>query len=127
MFGIHKLIITVVAILVAGAVLLGIGVCAGCVPENAAFAQKNVSETSNDSVNLSGDALITTDPLEIILAKAEEKEKIIRAEKEPWRIIAYTVGIPVGVGLLSGVLLALIYFKAYLAKSPWDNYRKERV
>ena len=67
---------------------------------------------------------VVLDAAKVIAARAEGKAVIVRAEKEPWRIIAYSVGIPLTVGLLAGLILAGLYIKAYLAQSPWDKTRK---
>ncbi len=100
---------------------------AGCAPINGALAQKNstVSKACNDSMNF-GDGVVV-DPVELVAAKTAQKTAVIRAEKEPWRIVAYSFALPIGVGLVCGIVFMIIWVKAYLAKSPWDKSRKEKV
>ena len=119
-FGIKKFLLKVLLIVVGGVVLICIATVAGCGSVNGALAQKNIEETSDDSMDFSGAQVV---PADIILATAEGKATQIRAKKEPWRIIAYTVGIPTGVGLFCGIILSILYFRAYLAQSPWDKTR----
>ncbi len=129
MFGIQSFVIKIIAvvlgIIVAGFVIVGVATMSGCVPENAAMIQRNDSEAHDDSITYSG-APGVVDPVELVAAKTAQKTAVIRAEKEPWRIIAYTVGIPVGVGLICGIILAWLYIRAYLAESPWDGTRKRK-
>ncbi len=100
---------------------------AGCAPINGALAQKNstVSKASNDSMNF-GDGVVV-DPVELVAAKTAQKTAVIRAEKEPWRIMAYSFALPIGVGLVCGIIFMIIWVKAYLAKSPWDKVRKDII
>ena len=122
-FGIKKFLLKALLIVVGGIVIICVLTTAGCGSVNGALAQKNIEETktSDDSMDFTGAQVV---PAEIILAKAEGKATQIRAETEPWRIIAYSVGIPAGVGLLCGLVLSILYFRAYMAQSPWDGKRK---
>ena len=118
-FGIKSMLIKLALIVVGGIVIICVFTTAGCGSVNGALAQKNIEETktSDDSMDFTGAQVV---PAEIILAKAEGKATQIRAEKEPWRIIAYSAGI----GFLIGIGLLGIYVWAYLKKSPWDGARK---
>ena len=122
MFGANKLIIKLAIIGAVAISAICIATTAGCGSVNGALAQKNTTQKSDDSIVINGGA----DAAEVITAKAAGKAVIVRAEKEPWRIIAYSVGIPLTVGLLAGLILAGLYIKAYLAQSPWDKTRKDR-
>ncbi len=124
MFGVNKLIVKLAIIGAIAISAICIATTAGCGSINGALAQKNTTKTSDDSINFSGVAG-GVDAAEVIAARAEGKAVIVRAEKEPWRIIAYSVGIPLTVGLLAGLILAGLYIKAYLAQSPWDKTRKD--
>ncbi len=122
-FGIKKFLFKV--LLLIATVVTIICVCNGCMPGKAALTQKEITKSSNDSITF-GDGFVV-DPVELMAAKAAEKEKIIRAEKEPWRIIAYSFALPIGIGLVCGIILMIIWIKAYLAKSPWEKFREEKV
>ncbi len=124
--GISKFLFKVVLAILLALTVICCCALTGCAPINGALAQKNstVSEASNDSMNF-GDGVVV-DPVELVAAKTAQKTAVIRAEKEPWRIIAYTVGIPVGIGLICGIILAWLYIRAYLAESPWDGTRKRK-
>ncbi len=121
MFGIHKLIITVVAYFVswcslAGRLLYWRRFCLpGVRRKIVALAQKEVeTSTSDESVTFSGEAILTVDPLELIQAKADAKVETIRASEEKWRILAW-------VGGIGAVIVGIL---ALLVRSPLD--RKER-
>ncbi len=109
------------AVLLTIAFICCVALC-GCAG-NGALAMKSstVSDTSDSSITYTG---AVVDPVELMAARAAEKEKVIRAEKEPWRIVAYSLALPLGIGLVCGIVFMLIWVKAYLARSPWDLSRK---
>ncbi len=59
----------------------------------------------------------------VILAEGKVRQMSIEAEQKKWEIFAYGA---VGIGI-AVVIFALIAFKLYLAKSPWDKVRKEEA
>ncbi len=59
----------------------------------------------------------------VILAEGKVRQMSIEAEQKKWEIFAYG-GVGIGIAV---VIFALIAFKLYLATSPWDKVRKEKV
>ncbi len=59
----------------------------------------------------------------VILAEGKVRQMSIEAEQKKWEIFAYG-GVGIGIAV---VIFALIGFKLYLAKSPWDKVRKEKA
>lgn len=92
----------------------------GCVPKNAAAIQKNVTETSDDSITLSGEGVLLVDPLELIQAKADAKVEAIRAQEEKWRLLVWILG--AGAVLLSVTALLI---RSPLEKRRADEQRRE--
>ena len=83
MFGIQKFTLKGIAIIlgiIVGGVVI-ICVCNGCVPEKAALTQKEINKSSDDSIHFAAQGVGVTNPAEIILARAEGKKAVIRAEK----------------------------------------------
>ncbi len=125
--GISKFLFKVVLAILLALTVICCCALTGCAPINGALAQKNstMSEASNDSMNF-GDGVVV-DPVELVAAKTAQKTAVIRAEKEPWRIVAYSFALPIGLGLVCGIVFMIIWIKAYLAKSPWDKSREEKA
>ena len=116
-FGIKKFILQILLLVLGAIIVLSAMALEGCESKQTAqtaFVQKNVEETNDDSVNISGEAILTVDPLELIQAKADAKVETIRASEEKWRILAWVGGIG---AVIVGILALLI-------RSPLD--RKER-
>ncbi len=125
--GISKFLFKIVLAILLALTVICCCALTGCAPINGALAQKNstMSEASNDSMNF-GDGVVV-DPVELVAAKTAQKTAVIRAEKEPWRIMAYSFALPIGLGLVCGIVFMIIWIKAYLAKSPWDKSREEKA
>ena len=116
MFGIQSTIIKVVAIVVAGVVLICVATVVGCAPMRASLASKEVNQSYDNSIEMP-DGMTVYDPVEAIKVKADERVALVRAEQEKWRLLVWVIGI-------GGAVVTMF---ALFVRSPLDRYRKEAV
>lgn len=116
MFGIKKLLLTALAIVIAGVVVICVAVITGCGSANGALAMKtsanHTEQNADNSIEMS-EGTVLYDPVEVIGARAEERVSLIRAQEEKWRLAVWIFGIG---AIVVGIL-------ALLVRSPFD-YRK---